>query len=268
MSDICLITYIGGKHYAKDFIVSTLDYSKTTYIELFGGSGKILFNKQKHTIEIYNDINYNLYSLFYTVKNYPNEFLNRIKYTLYCENIFRYYKDYIPTDIIDNAVKAFIIYNMSFSGMGNTYRYGFIKNFATQFINKLNGLSSLSNRLKDVEILNKDFREVLKSIETEEDIMLYADPPYYGTEHYYNGAGEYFGIEEHRILAEYLNNAKYSVAISYYYFDGIEELYPKNKWNYLSYEITNRVPKSYQHRTRKKELLLTNYQTGDIGLYD
>lgn len=257
MSNNCLITYVGGKHYTSNIIINILDYSKTTYIELFGGSGKILLGKHKHSRNIYNDINYGLYSLFYTVKNYPEEFLDRLRYMVPSEKLFYDYRDLNTTDIIDNAVKTFVVYNLSFAGMGNRFGLAYKKVKASRLTNKIKNIRAFSEKLKDVEVWNKDFREVLELIKDEEDIMLYADPPYYGVEHYYDTG---FGLEEHKILAEYLNKARYSVMISYYYFDMIEELYPRNRWAYLVLSTNRCIPK-IETRGKVQELLLSNYRT-------
>lgn len=46
---------------------------------------------------------------------------------------------------------------------------------------------ALSKRLQNVVILNRDFREVLKSY-NKEHVFVYADCPYLGTEYYYDHA--------------------------------------------------------------------------------
>ncbi|MCX8159202.1 MAG: hypothetical protein N3D20_02850, partial [Candidatus Pacearchaeota archaeon] len=59
--------------------------------------------------------------------------------------------------------------------------------------------------------------------------------------------------------------AKYSVALSYYYFDGIEELYPKDKWIYLKKETTKHsygITKNLKiaNKPKAEELLILNYE--------
>lgn len=251
--------YIGGKHYMLNHILELLDYSKYCYIELFGGSGKVLLNKQPHKVEIYNDYNKDLYNLFKVVRDNYKEFIDKLENIPYCEEVFKEFRVSNPVNDVDKAIKTFYLFNCSFGGNGRSFGFSYDKNEAGVYSNKVKNLGLIKERLKNVTILNKDFKRILKSIENKDNIMLYADPPYYDAEHYYTTT---FSKQDHHILAEYLNKAKYSVMLSYYYFDGIEDLYPKGKWYYYSF---GKVKHSYGvkeggARPRSTELLLLNYE--------
>lgn len=261
---LCFIRYMGGKFYLLKHILNLLDYSKTCYVELFGGSGKVLLNKKPHKVEIYNDFDYNLYTLFKVVQNEEtfSKFKEKLDNFLYMEKMFYDWRALEPKDDVERAVKFYILYNASFAGQLESFGYSFSHNIASTFSNKLKGLSVIKERLRNVTILNRDYKDVLESLKDKTDVMLYADPPYYGTESYYNVS---FPKEEHYKLAEYLNQAKYSVLLSYYEFPGIYELYPKTKWNYHYITVTKHscgVTKLQQRKERPRavELLICNYK--------
>ena len=47
--------YFGGKYFMTDKLIPLFPQHKT-YVEVFGGSGTILINKELSNIEVYNDI--------------------------------------------------------------------------------------------------------------------------------------------------------------------------------------------------------------------
>jgi len=51
-----------------------------------------------------------------------------------------------------------------------------------------------------------------------------------------------------------VNNSKSRIAISYYYFDEMYALYPKNKYNYHS-----KIVRSNAAGKNSEEILITNY---------
>lgn len=251
-----LITYIGGKHYMLKEIIKSLDYSKKSYIELFGGSAKVLLNKPPHKAETYNDLDSEIFNLWWVCKYKFDEFKKELEGLIDCEDLFYYYKNLKPSNEVEKAVRTFYLYNCSISGKGTHYGVYYTRRSA--LASKIDNIHKIFNRLRRVQICNKDFRHILEKIKNKEDIMLYADPPYYGAEKYYNCG---FGKNEHEVLAEYLNNAKYSVMVSYYYFDGIEELYPPNKWKYLRFGKTKH---SSLYKSKSEELLILNYDINVI----
>lgn len=276
-----LISYMGGKWYMVNEIVKRLDYSKKCYVELFGGSAKVLLNKPRHNNEIYNDSYFEVYNLFRVVRENREEFERRISLYPVMEQVLYDFRDNVieVKDDIDRAVRIFYLYNLSFSVDLQSLSCSFNDYSVAQgYWNKIDKLGLIAERLKDVTVLNRDYGRVLKSLSRKEDIMLYADPPYYGTEYYYLGK---FGEEDHQKLAEYLNEARYSVMLSYYEFDGIKDLYPPGKWTYLQFSkpkhslgLTNGY---YENRLKKNglsddtltkriyenELLILNYNLAD-----
>ena len=55
--------YFGGKYFMIDNLIPLFPSHKT-YVEVFGGSGTILINKSPSKVEVYNDIDGELYNFF------------------------------------------------------------------------------------------------------------------------------------------------------------------------------------------------------------
>jgi len=261
------LKYIGGKHYIKKHIINRLDYSKSCYVELFGGVAHVLLSKPKHKVEIYNDINDDLVNLFLVLKENYNEFLKETEWDIYSETLFKKYRDDLKNNNLNNIERAhrfFYVLCNSFAGMVQDFGYSFYKdrNLAKIYLSSIEKLKYIHNRLKNVIILNKDFRDLLNSVKDNNDVMIYADPPYFGKEDYYNCE---FTIKDHEDLAMLLNECKGNILLSYYYFDGIEDLYSKTKWNY---EEIKAIKHSYgitkNSKNDKKpeaiELIIANYK--------
>lgn len=228
-----LCPYIGGKENHADWIISHFptNYPKMTYVEVFGGMASVLLEKKPSKIEIYNDINRDLTNLFLVVKENPDEFLQRLSNLPYSEHVYtqflrEYYNGHHHTlDCIEQAARYFYLQYNSFSGrFGGSFSISLARNAATAYSRRLNTIPSIAERIKNVQIMNKDWRWVLDRWYDRENTLFYCDPPYFATEEYYYNNS--FCGEDHKELAEKLKKIKGTVFLSYYYFDGLYELYP------------------------------------------
>lgn len=86
------------------------------------------------------------------------------------------------------------------------------------------------------------------------DTLFYCDPPYVGTEAYYNVA---FGEADHRRLAGLLRNIKGRFVLSYNDHPFVRELY---SWARVT-EVTrpNTLAGNAKNNSLYKEVLITNY---------
>lgn len=61
-------SFYGGKAKMASLICRMLDYDNTDiYIEPFGGACRVLLNKPRHEVEIYNDFGIGLYEFFFAM---------------------------------------------------------------------------------------------------------------------------------------------------------------------------------------------------------
>lgn len=224
--------YIGGKHFSSKYIIPFFNYNVPVYIEVFGGSLSILLNKLLHKIEIVNDINDEITNFFIVLRDNLEEFLKRLDFVIFEEKFYKKIinNEFQEKDNIDKAINFYIKVGQSFAGNSYSFGYSFNKNEAKIFFNR--NFKAISQRLKNVQILNKDYKEIFNSIKEKENFMIYLDPPYYDKEYYYKNST--FKKENHEFLA-YLCNKLYDrhyFLISYYWFDKIEKFYPPSKWIY------------------------------------
>lgn len=259
-----LIPYVGGKYYLLDDIYKRLDYSKKSFVDLFGGSGNVIINlPREYDVMIYNDKYDKLTDLFLEIKmNFK-----RFKYEVdlpYSRKLFYKIKD---DDDLKSPESMYYLYNTGFSGKDQSFSYSFVNNAAVKYSNKNDKLDLIYERLKNIMILNYDYTEILTSIKDDKakEIMIFVDPPYYNTEYYYEGD---FTADDHKRLAELLNHLSSkgaSIMITYYEFDIIKELYPVDKWFYTPIDVPKhaigftKTYKSVKERIRATELIITNY---------
>jgi len=182
------IKYFGGKGTMFNNIIEHFpnndDYDM--YIEPFGGSYSIGLKKDPAKMEIYNDLEQNVYSL-YKVLSDPEmfkTFKDRCDLIFYCDALRKEYKDLLKTDnltMIDRAFYFFYVNRTSHNGVGgfsiNTYiRRGMSKSIS-DFLSCIDRLPELHDRLSKVIISNTDGNGLIRRYNNERT-LIYCDPPY------------------------------------------------------------------------------------------
>lgn len=219
-----LIPYLGEKSKFASFITPNIPDNISTYVEPFGGMFGVFFalnfTKFKDVKFIYNDVNYLNYNLFNQLR-FNTEFINTIKEIKVSKDI---YKQSIKNILIneDNvtlAIDWLIVLTCSAPNeVGKESWKG-----DTEFeIFKLKWRAYQPHVNKISEIYNLDYKEIIKKYDSK-DTFFYLDPPYMGREKYY--INHDFDENTHYELSSVLNNIEGRFLLSYYYFDGIEELY-------------------------------------------
>lgn len=261
-----MIPYIGGKFYMSDWVISKFpdNYEKLNYIEVFGGGGWILFHKNKSKLEVYNDIKKELVNLFLTIRDDYDEFKKRCEWTFHSREMHKIaiqkLKDNDFKDNIDYAVQTAIRYVMSINGNGGwayATKIGRFFNWNT-FINRL---ENIKNRLRHVQIENKDWRYILDNYDCE-NALFYLDPPYM-----IEAANEYYNcdwtIDDHKELSDKLKNIKGKFLLSYYENEYLREWYKNFVW--YKKEFAKYSQKVKEKKDKGEEILICNY---DVSKHD
>lgn len=220
-----LIPYLGEKSKFASFITPNIPTDISTYVEPFGGMFGVFFSldfsKFRNVNFIYNEINYLNYNLFDLLR-YDIRFIEIIKGIKVDKE--RYQKAlreiFTETDRMTFAINWLIVLTCSSPNeIGKDSWRG-----DTEFeVFKLKWKAYEPHLNKIFEILNSDYKEVISKYDSPETFF-YLDPPYMGREKYY--INHDFDENSHYELSHILNNIKGRFALSYYYFDGIKELYP------------------------------------------
>lgn len=236
------IRYFGGKNGMACKILKYFpkEGSYNTYIEPFGGSfGVALHNPNIPPIEIYNDLDNNVYSLFRTLvdKEMFAEFQKLSDLIIYSEKLRKAFKQdlkEIPFNeddklsIVHRAFKFFYVNRTSRNGIGgfsiNTCIRRNMSKSCSDMLSTIEGLPKLHDRLSKVIVTNQDGIKLINKYSQREDVFIYADPPYHQstrTETRYNV--DMNDDEQERFIDECVN-AKCKILISGYDCDAYKRL--------------------------------------------
>lgn len=247
------IAWIGGKRLLRKVIIEKFPDLKEIerYIEVFGGAGWVLFGKEpgRH-LEIFNDIDGNLVNLYRCIKYHCDALQKEMEWLLVSREQFFDNKRQLEagglTDI-QRAARYLLVIKISFGSDRRTFGTN-KKNLA----NTIEYLTKVQERLKGVVIEHKDFESLIKVYDRPK-ALFYLDPPYVGTEGYYNCD---FGIEDHRRLKDLLKNIKGRFVLSYNDNEFIRNLYGDFNTEGISRNsnLTNK-----KEAKEYKELIITNF---------
>lgn len=186
------IKYYGGKSYMTKILLEEFpeEGSYDIYVEGFGGGASLLFAKEPGGIEVYNDLDSAVYSLFVCLAEpeafkrlydkmtrvfYSRQMHDRFLDKLNDDHTYRYAR---PEDI---AFLYLYVNRSSFNGVGGFsvskyLRRGMSKS-TSDFLSMIDGLPEVHERLKPVIIEHMDILDLLDRYDDERTFM-YLDPPY------------------------------------------------------------------------------------------
>lgn len=244
---------IGGKSSLKKVIIPMIPADCERYIEVCGGAGWVLFGKEKvpKQMEVFNDADGNLINLYLQVKNNCQELCKEID-KLQSRELFVHYRENlaknVPLSDVQRAAQFLYLIKCSFGSNRH--------NFATTSKNLQNTVKYLDDvceRLKNVVIENQDFEKLIKTYDRPKAVF-YVDPPYVGTEKYYNGQ---FTHDDHVRLNKTLSNFKGRFILSYNDCEFIRELY--KDYNIIEVSRSNLLPAKVEIRSEFKEVIIRNF---------
>jgi len=196
---VSVFPWPGGKGRRSDWIISRMP-PHDCYVEVFGGSAAIMYNKPPSHNEVYNDVNDDLVQFFKMLRNRGDglaEWVRNVPYSrsLYEDWIDDFLAGHRPDDPIERAGRFWSLRYMQFAARPDK-KAGFkVRNYwnpARTFDNAKGQLQELADRFRAVTIEHRDYRKILDGYDAlwsdpdEPDVLFYLDPPYIGTEHYYN----------------------------------------------------------------------------------
>lgn len=246
------LKWIGGKKLLRKEIVNRFPGEFNRYIEVFGGAGWVLFAKDRHAeLEVYNDANGDLVNLYKCVKYHCGELQRELSFMLNSREMFfdfaMQYNTKGMTDI-QRAARFFMVVKTSYGASCRTY--GCVKRDINVMVEYL---TDIQQRLSKVVIENKDFEDLLK-VYDKHNALSYLDPPYFGTEKYYQAQ---FTTDDHLRLNNTLKNIKGKFILSYNDCEFIRALY--KDFNISEVTRNNSLRNKYDGEKEYCELIITNY---------
>jgi DNA adenine methylase len=275
------LSYIGGKSKIGTWIRNYIPKDIETYVESFSGMFWVFFKMDIPTYKnlkrvIYNDVNPLNVNLFRCLKDYNRLWELSKSIPIEDPELFDRFKSEIFDDNLDLtepnfeiAYKYAYVVSQVWSGTdpkkGNLIKNGgYVSKKTGVYVSKFEIFRSklidtkwqkYFDLITDIESL--DFEEVIKKYDSP-NTYFYCDPPYFKTENYY--INHDFGIETHERLANTLSNIKGRFGLSYYYFDKLDDWFPKSEYNWNSKDfVKTAMAVSGKPQTKGTEILILNY---------
>lgn len=181
------IKYFGGKNGFANKILQYFpkDYHKMEYLEPFCGSAALLFHKEISPIEMINDLDQNIISLFRVLIDNKlfEEFKKMCDLTPYSEELNKEYSRDLKGElsVLDRAYKFFYINRSSYNGLGGFSSSSVIRRdmskSVSDYLSSIDGLYEIHNRLSKVIVFNQDAIDLIKKWD-KENVFMYLDSPY------------------------------------------------------------------------------------------
>ena len=180
------ITWFGSKSRLVKKIVSYFP-KHTTFVDAFGGSGAILLGKRPSKVEVYNDLNNKLTSLFKVLsdKNKTTELIKRLEYTPYSRKEFEFCRDNINkvNDEIELSRMMIVMQRQSHGGLAKSFSTCITDSAACyssavrRFHAGIEQLKNIHYRIRRVQIENLSW-QILVDKYDRPTTLFYLDPPY------------------------------------------------------------------------------------------
>ena len=213
--------------------------------------GVLRQRKGSGQLEVINDRDGQIVNLFRCIKYHRKALQDELEWLISAREIFFNAMSQLHADGLTDIQRAARFFYLLKNSFGSNQ-----KTFATSgngVANVIEYLEQVQYRLKGVVIENRDFEPILKTYDRP-DALFYLDPPYVGTEKYYEGT---FGWDDHQRLATCLRNIKGRFVLSYNDDSRIRALYD---WCTIT-AVTRKetLSGSGKNQSEFKEIIIRNY---------
>ena len=249
-----IISYLGGKSLLAKTIIPLIPEHKC-YAEVFAGAAWIFFKKQPSDVEIINDINSDLTTLYKCVQHHLEEFCRTFKHQLISRD--EYDRKLLENpEALTDIQRAARFYYLIRSTYGskldfNSFAVSSVKPPRINLLRLEEELSAAHIRLSRTWVENMDFKKFIPRFDRE-GTFFYIDPPYYNCENFYGK--NIFSKEDFNILRDLLLSLKGKFILSLNDVPEVREIYKDFHIRTVqtNYSISNTVQKV-------NEVLIMNY---------
>lgn len=275
MSDkLIAFGYYGGKYSHLDWLLPLLPTQGIThYVEPFGGSGAVLFNKEPSPIETYNDLDGEVVNFFKVLREQKDKLLEQLAFTPYARAEFVAAIGKIDgLTELERARRFYVRIRQIRSGLADATpgRWGYVKqesrnnmgSVVSRFYNGLDNLAAVALRLLSIQIESLPAVDIMGRYDSAETLF-YLDPPYMPDVcHVLGSYMHVMTIEQHKELIASAKACLGKVAISGYDNPTYTELL--KDWH------TTRAPVKHvwsSNGKSRQEVLWTNYDPAAISQF-
>lgn len=219
-----LLRWHGGKFILSQWIISHFPQHRV-YVEPYGGAGSVLLQKPRSYCEVWNDVNEDLYNLFWVMRNHYGELADSLRLTPFSRREFEI--AHLPhSNPIEKARRLVIRSYMGFGSgsasnmdrptgfRANTNRSGTTP--AHDWVNYEKHMHQLADRIRGIVLECRPALQVMASHDSGHTLF-YLDPPY--LEETRKGFGAYsheMSKENHIEMLDFVLRLKGMVVISGY----------------------------------------------------
>lgn len=194
-----IVPWIGGKRRLLRYILPLLP-EHTTYVEPFVGGGAVFFAKEPAHVEVINDFNNELVTLYRVIKHHLEEFIRHFKWALVSRQEFLWAQSTRPEVLTDiqRAARFFFLQRCAFGGKvaGQTFGVAAVTPPRLNLLRLEEELSWAHLRLSRCYIERLPWADCMGRYDRP-GTLFYLDPPYWQTE----GYGVDFPFEEYERMA-------------------------------------------------------------------
>lgn len=259
-----VVKYPGSKWSLAPWIISMFPKHRS-YLEPFFGSGAVLFNKPRSSIETVNDLDNNVVNLFECIRENPERLAAMVYMTPYSREVYERAYQETSGDKYEKAFNFFIKLNMGHGFRTTGEKVGWKNDVqgrerayaAMGWCSLPERIMHTAERLRGVQIENMPAVELIKRFNYE-NVLIYCDPPYmletrHGKQYRYE-----MQDEDHEKLLKTLLEHKGAVIISGYDTELYQDML--RGWTRLEHEA------QIQTGGKRKEVIWLNYKPTGMQL--
>lgn len=263
-----LVKYHGGKGRLHQWVISHFPPHKT-FVEPFGGAASVLLNKSPVAVEVYNELEFDMFNLMHIVKSDFDNFSTQVAAFEYSKPTFLAQKELWLNgkfnSNLDRAVCFYAVKRMSrgglcqrFSWSNRIYSTGPAEEHCWK--SSLINLKPIRDRLSNVILRNEDAFSILSEYLNNEECLLYLDPPYLTSTRVYKKAYDHeFNIKDHEHLAKLILPAKAKIILSGYPSEPYAGWFAD--WYVYEKDVANHSSQyNGKAKVRKQEVLWANHK--------
>jgi len=175
------LAYIGGKRAPAKQIIDIFPRHKT-YVEPFAGGAQVFFKKEPSEVEIINDLDLEMVTLFRVCQQHYEELTRYLRYMVVSRTWFNLLRDTHPATLTDiqRAARQLYLLKNSYAGLvrNPSFRYGTAQppGFNPERLPEI--IEETHQRLARVQIECLPYEKVLAKFDGA-STLFYLDPPYY-----------------------------------------------------------------------------------------
>lgn len=201
-----VIPWIGGKRRLARHILPLFP-DHTCYVEPCAGGAAMFFMKDPSEVEVLNDCNNDLISLYRVLQHHLEEFIRQFKWSLVSRKMYEWLKmtpEETLTDI-QRAARFYYLQKMAFGGKvsGRTFGVSATSPPRLNLLRIEEDLSQAHLRLARCYIEHLDWQRCVDKYDRA-DTFFFCDPPYWQTE----GYGIEFPFDQYCQLAHKMRTVK------------------------------------------------------------